>query len=45
MLFADDLKALAEKKKEPEVLVESLDKTYAKYKMGISVEKIKLIRN
>ena len=37
--FADDIDALAEEEQELEVLVESLDKTYTRYKMEISAEK------
>ena len=31
--FADDIDALAEEEQEVEALVESLDKTYTRYKM------------
>ena len=34
--FADDIDALAEKEQELEALVESLDKTYKRFKMEIS---------
>ena len=34
--FADDIDALAEKEQELEALVESLDKTYTRFKMEIS---------
>ena len=43
--FADDIDALAEEEQELEALVESLDKTCARYKMGISAEKTKLMTN
>ena len=43
--FADDLDALAEEEQELEALAESLDKTCIRYKMEISAEKPKLIRN
>ena len=43
--FADDIDALAEEEQELEALVESLDKTCTRYKMGISAEKIKRRRN
>ena len=43
--FADDIYALAEKEQELEALVESLDKTCTRYKMGISAEKTKLMKN
>ena len=45
MWFADDTHALAEEEQEPEVLVESLDKTCRRYKMEISAEKTKLMTN
>ena len=41
--FANDIDALAEEEKELEALVESLDKTCARYKMEISAEKTKLM--
>ena len=37
--FADDIDALAEEEQELETLVDSLDKTYSRYKMEISAEK------
>ena len=37
--------ALAEEEQELEALVESLDKTYTRYKMKISAEKTKLMTN
>ena len=40
--FADDI---AEEEQELEALVESLDKTCTRYKMGISAEKTKLMTN
>ena len=40
--FADDIDFPA---KELEALVESLDKTCTRYKMGISAEKTKLMKN
>ena len=43
--FADDINALAEEEQELEILVESLDKTYTRYKMEISDEKTKLMTN
>ena len=43
--FADDIDALAEKGQELEALGESIDKTCAKFKMKISAEKNKLMRN
>ena len=43
--FADDIDALAEEEQELEALVESLDKTYTRYKMEISAEKTKLMTN
>ena len=43
--FADDIDALAEEEPELEVLVESLHKTFTRYKMEISTEKTKLITN
>ena len=42
---ADDINALAEEEQELEALVESLDKTCARYKMDISSEKTKLMTN
>ena len=41
--FADDIDAVAEEEKELEALVESLDKTCARYKMEIGAEKTKLV--
>ena len=43
--FAVDIDALAEEEQELEALVESLDKTCTRYKMGISAEKTKLLTN
>ena len=43
--FANDIDALAEEEQELEALVESLDITCTRYKMGISAEKTKLITN
>ena len=43
--FADDIDALAEEEQELEALVESLDKTCTRYKMEISAEKTKLMKN
>ena len=43
--FVDDIDALAEEEQELEALVESLGKTYTRYKMEISVEKTKLMTN
>ena len=43
--LADDIDALAEEEQELEALVESLDKTCARYKMEISAEKTKLMTN
>ena len=43
--FADDIDALAEEEQGLEALVESLDKTYTRYKMEISAEKTKLMTN
>ena len=43
--FADDIDALAQEERELEDLVESLDKTCQRYKMEISAEKTKLIKN
>ena len=44
--FADDIDALAEEEQELEALVESLDKTFTRYKMKkISAEKTKLMTN
>ena len=45
LLFVDDIDALAEEEQELEALVESLDKTCARYKMEISAEKTKLMTN
>ena len=39
----DDTDALAEAEQELDALVESLDKTCTRYKMGISAEKTKLM--
>ena len=43
--IADDIHALAEEEQELEVLVESLNKTYTSYKMGITAEKTRLMTN
>ena len=43
--FADDIDALAEEEQELEALVESLHKTFKRYKMEISAEKAKLMTN
>ena len=43
--FADDIDALAEKEQELEILLESLYKTFTRYKMEISAEKTKLMTN
>ena len=43
--FADDIDALAEEEQELEALVESLHKTFSRYKMKISAEKTKLMIN
>ena len=43
--FANDIDAFAEEEQELEVLVKSLDKTYTRYKMEISTEKILLMAN
>ena len=43
--FADDVDALAEEEQEVEALVESLHKTCTRYKMEISAEKTKLMKN
>ena len=43
--FADDIDALAEEEQELEALVESLHKTFTRYKMKISAEKTKLMTN
>ena len=43
--FADDIDALAEEEQELEALVESLDKTCAKYKIELGAEKTKLMTN
>ena len=43
--FADDIDALAKEEQELKALVESLDKTYTRYKMEISAEKTKLMTN
>ena len=42
--FADDIDALAEEEQELEPLGESLDRTCARYKMEISAEKTKRIK-
>ena len=41
--FADDIHALAEKEQELETLIESLDKSCARYEIGKSAEEAKLI--
>ena len=43
--LADDIDALAEEGPALEALVDSLDKTCTRYKMEISAEKTKLMRN
>ena len=43
--FADDIDVLAEVDQEVEALVESLDKTFKKFKLEISGEKTKLMTN
>ena len=43
--FADDIDVLAEEGQELEDKVESLDNTCTRYKMEISAEKTKLMRN
>ena len=43
--FVDDIAALAEEEQELEALVESLDKTCARYEMKNSAEKTKLMTN
>ena len=43
--FADDIDALAEEEQELEALVESLHKTFTRYKMKISAEKTRLMTN
>ena len=43
--FADDIDALAEEEQELEALVESLHKTFTRYKIKISAEKTKLMTN
>ena len=43
--FADDIDALAEEEQELAALVESLHKTFTRYKMKISAEKTKLMTN
>ena len=43
--FADDIDALADEEQELEALVESLHKTFTRYKMEISAEKAKLMTN
>ena len=43
--FADDVNVLAEEAHELKALVQSLDKTCARYTMEISAEKTKLITN
>ena len=41
--FADDIDSLAEEEQELEVLVESLLKTFTRYKMEVSAEKTELM--
>ena len=41
--FADDIDALAEEEQELEALIESLHKTFTRYKMKINAEKTKLM--
>ena len=43
--FADDIDALAEEEQELEALVESLHKTFTRYKIKISAKKTKLMTN
>ena len=43
--FADDIDALAAEEQELEALVESLDKTWTRYKTDISAEQTKLMTN
>ena len=43
--FADDIDPLAEEKQEQKALVESLQKTFTRYKMEISAEKAKPMTN
>ena len=43
--FADDIDALAEEEQELEALIESLHKTFTRYKMKISAERTKLMTN
>ena len=43
--FAEDIDTLAEEEQELETLLESLDKTYTRYKMENSAEKTKLMTN
>ena len=43
--FAHDIDAQAEEEQELEALVESLDKTWTRYKMEISAEKTRLMTN
>ena len=43
--FVDDIDTLAEEEQELEALVESLDKTCTRYKMEISAQKTKLMKN
>ena len=43
--FADDIDALAEEEQELEALVESLHKTFTRYKMKISAQNTKLMTN
>ena len=43
--FADDTDTLAEEEQELEVLVESLDKNYTRYKIEVSTDKTKLMLN
>ena len=45
MRFADNIDGLAEEEQELEGLVESLDRTCARYKMEISAEKTKRMTN
>ena len=43
--IASDIDAQAEEEQELEALAESLDKTFTRYKMEISAEKIRLMTN
>ena len=43
--FADDIDALAEEQQKLEALIESLHKTFTRYKMKTSAEKTKLMTN